>query len=575
MKIFKYLKPYWYLALFAALTMVGEVLMDLFLPKVTAEIVNVGLQQGHNEIILRSGLLMVGLAIVGGAFGFASAIFASAASQKFADDLRRDVFKKVMDLSFQQTDEFSTGSLVTRITNDIDLVKNLVASSVRMFVRTLMLFVGGIIFLLMINVQFGYVLLISLPIEVVIIVIFVTRVAPLFLQVQERLDDVNATMQENVAGSRVVKAYNREEFEAYRFNDANVRLANVSLKVQKIMAILSPILMITMNITIIVIIYLGGKFVSDPNSGVEVGDVMASITYISQILMALLMIGMMFQTVTRGASSIKRLNAVLNSKQAIKSGELVVEEIAGDVSFKNVNFRYPGMTGDCVLKDFTIDVHPGDTLAILGTTGSGKTTLVNLIPRFYDVTEGELLIDGVNIKDYDLKSLRQKIGVVFQKTELFTGTIEDNIRWGNKDASFEEVRKACQIAQADNFIMEFNDGYQTVIGEKGSSLSGGQKQRLAIARAILKKPAILIFDDATSALDLATEAALYKELRANMQNTTIFLVAQRVASAKGAASIIVLENGSMVAYGTNEELLANSAVYQDIYNSQLKNGGAK
>lgn len=569
MKIFKYLKPYWYLALLAPIAMVGEVLMDLFQPKLMSEIVNVGLGEGKNDIIISSGLLMLLFTAIGGICGFLSAAFGSAASQNFAADLRKDCFKKLMNLSFEQTDDFSTGSLVTRMTNDIDLIKNLVSMSVRMVIRTLMQFVGGILFLLLIYPSFGVILLIALPIELVIMIIFITKVSPYFTKVQERLDDVNAVVQENVGGTRVIKAYNREEYEKERFDNANMKLCMTNLKVQKMMAYLTPVLMIVMNLTIIIIIYLGGNNVILGN-GLLVGDVMASITYISQILMSMTMFGMMFQTFTRAAASIKRVNEVLNSENPIVDGNKEVENVLGQVTFEDVTFRYPFTSGDPTLKNVSVTVNPGETLAIVGATGCGKTTMVNLIPRFYDVTSGKILLDGEDIKDISIKSLRENISVVFQKTELFTGTIEENIKWGKNDATFEEVVEACKIAQAHDFIMGFKDGYDTIIGEKGSSLSGGQKQRLAIARAIIKKPKILIFDDATSALDLKTEALLYKALREKMDDTTIFLVAQRVASAKGADKILVFDDGAVESIGTNDELLKTSPIYQEIYNSQLK-----
>lgn len=569
MKIFRYLKPYIIFAILAPIAMIGEVLMDLFLPRIMSKIVDVGLGEGKSEIILPSGLLMLGLTIIGGICGFASAGFASAASQGFSDDLRRDCFKKIMDLSFQQTDKFSTGSLVTRITNDIDLVKNLVSMSVRMLIRTLMHFVGGIIFLLTINPSFGFILLIALPIELIIIIIFIWKVSPMFLKVQLKLDDVNAVVQENVGGARVVKAYNREEFEKERFEQANNNLCMTNLKVQKIMAYLSPILSIIMYTTIVLVIYFGGRNVILGN-GLKVGQVMSSITYISQILMSLTMLGMMFQTITRATASIKRINEILNETKIILDGEESLEKVKGYVRFDDVTFRYPLTSGEPALSNISIEVKPGETLAILGATGSGKSSLVNLIPRFYDVSSGSITIDGVDIKDLKIKSLRDNIGVVFQKTELYTGTIEENIKWGNSDATFQDVVAACKIEQADDFIRGFKDGYNTVIGEKGSSLSGGQRQRLAIARALVKKPAFLIFDDATSALDLKTEAALYKALRQNLKDTTIFLVAQRIASAKGATKIVVLDDGKIASIGTNDELLKTSKIYQDIYNSQLK-----
>ena len=575
MKIFKYLKPYWFFALMAPITMCGEVLMDLFQPLLMAKIVNVGLLKGDYGVILSSGALMLGLTIFGGICGFASAAFASAASQCFAHDVRKDCFERIMSLSFEQTDQFTTGSLVTRMTNDITMAQQLVSSFIRMFVRMFMFFIGGLIFLLGIKLEFGYVLLVILPFEVLLIFIFLKKIAPHFRKVQEKRDDLNSVMQENVSGSRVVKAYVRETYEGERFDRANINLSKIMLKVQYIMSMLWPIMSILMNLAVVAIIWLGGIDVRNINSPLEVGDVMAAISYVSRILSSVMMFGMMFQTVTSGKASIERINQILNSKPVIVGGDKKADDVEGVVEFHNVDFKYPGASGDPIIKNFSIKVEKGTTLAILGATGSGKTSLVNLVPRFYDTTDGKVTIDGVDVKEYDLKSLRSQIGVVFQKTELFSGTIEENIKWGNPDATLEEVKEACKIAQADKFIEEFNDGYNTVIASKGSSLSGGQKQRIAIARAILKKPKVLIFDDATSALDLATEANLYKALRENLKDVTILLIAQRVASAKTASKIAVIENGELNSVGTNEELLETSSVYQDIYNSQLKQGGVE
>lgn len=573
MRIFKYLKPYWFFALMAPLTMIGEVLMDLFQPMIMADIVNIGLVEGFYDVILTKGVLMLCLSFVGGLMGFASAGFASAASQGFAHDLRKDCFSKIMSLSFQQTDSFTTGSLVTRMTNDITMIQQLVNSFIRMFVRMFAFFFGGLFFLLRIKLEFGFVLLIMIPFEIIAIFFFLKKVAPYFRKVQERRDDLNAVMQENVSGSRVVKAYVREAYEGERFDQANINLSKTMIKVGNIMSFLMPIMSIMMNITVVVIIILGGLDVRNIGGDLLVGDVMSAISYVSRILNSVMMFGMMFQTITQGKSSIERVNQILDTKPVIIGGDKSADEIVGEVEFKNVSFRYPEAQGDPVINEFSVKIPKGTTLAILGATGSGKTSLVNLVPRFYDTVNGEVLIDGINVKDFDLNSLRKEIGVVFQKTELFSGTIEENIKWGNKDATHEEVVKACEIAQAKDFIESFNDGYNTMIASKGTSLSGGQKQRLAIARAILRKPKILIFDDATSALDLATEARLYKALRENLKDVTILLVAQRVASAKTASKIAVIDNGYLAALGTNDELLESSKIYQDIYNSQLKQGG--
>ena len=572
MKIFKYLKPYWFFALMAPLTMIGEVVMDLIQPKLMAEIVNVGLVNGFYDVILTKGVLMLVLSFVGGVMGFASAGFASAASQGFAHDLRKDCFNKIMSLSFQQTDSFTTGSLVTRMTNDITMIQQLVNSFIRMFVRMFAFFFGGMFFLLTIEPKFGLILLVMIPFEILAIFFFLKKVAPYFRKVQERRDDLNAVMQENVSGSRVVKAYVREAYEGERFDKAIINLSNTMIKVGNIMSFLMPIMSIMMNATVVIIIVIGGLNVRSVTGDLLVGDVMSAISYVSRILNSVMMFGMMFQTITQGRSSIERVNQILNTDPVIGGGDKLATDIDGTIEFKNVSFKYPEAQGEPVINDFSVKVEKGKTLAIFGATGSGKSSLVNLVPRFYDVLDGEVLIDGINVKEFDLKSLRSEIGVVFQKTELFSGTIEENIRWGDEEASFEDVKKACQIAQADDFIESFSEGYKTIIASNGSSLSGGQKQRLAIARAILKKPKILIFDDATSALDLATEAKLYKALRENLTDVTILLVAQRVASAKTASQIAVIDNGYLAALGTNDELLETSKIYQDIYNSQLKQG---
>ena len=575
MRIFKYLKPYWFFALMAPITMIGEVLMDLFQPKLMALIVNEGLVNGFYDVILKYGALMLALVIFGGLCGFASAAFASAASQGFAHDLRKDCFDKIVSLSFQQTDSFTTGSLVTRMTNDVTMIQQLVNSFIRMFVRMFAFFIGGTILLVDTKPIFGLVLLVMIPIEIVIIAIFLKIVSPHFKKVQDRRDDLNAVMQENVSGSRVVKAYVKEAYEGERFDKANINLSKTMLKVGTTMSFLMPIMSIMMNVTVVVIIVLGGIDVRSATGTLNVGEVMAAISYVARILSSVMMFGMMFQTVTQGKASIDRVNAILDTKPVIVGGSLDASNTTGVVEYKNVSFKYPEASGDPVITNFSIKVEKGTTLAILGATGSGKTSLVNLVPRFYDTLDGEVLIDGVNVKEYDLKSLRSQIGVVFQKTELFSGTIEENVRWGKPDATDEEVINACKIAQAHDFIESFQDGYKTMVASKGSSLSGGQKQRLAIARAIIKQPKILIFDDATSALDLATEAKLYKALRENLKDVTILLVAQRVASAKTASKIAVIDNGELCAVGTNDELLQTSEIYQDIYNSQLKQGGVE
>lgn len=576
MKVLRYLKPYWVFALLCPLAMILEVSMDLLQPTLMSDIVDNGIlgdaaADENLRYVLITGLKMLVFSLIGCFGGIASAAFGTAAAQKMGNDLRKDAFAKVMHMSFQQTDKFTTGSLVTRLTNDITAIQEFVAMSLRMFVRTGMQFIGGIAVILTLNVNFGIVLVISLPVQLIAVAIIMKKASPLFSIVQSRLDKVNSVVQENVSGARVVKAFTREEYEINRFDNANTDLMTTNLKVQKLLATLNPILMIIMNASVIAIIMIGGFQVEA--KAMQVGEVMAAVTYITQILMSVMMVGMMFQQVSRSAASMKRVNEVLSTNPVISDGNKSADsDNSGTVEFRNVGFSYPGSSGKPVLSGIDLKVGKGQMIAILGSTGCGKTSLVNLVPRFYDATNGDVLVDGVNVKDYDVDTLRSKIGVVLQKSELFSGTVAENIRWGCETATDEEVKTAAKIAQAEEFIDGFNDGYDTMISEKGASLSGGQKQRIAIARAIIKKPEILIFDDSTSALDLSTEAKLHKALRENLSGVTVIMIAQRIASVMRADKIAVLENGSICAFGTHKELMESSSVYRDIYYSQMKQG---
>lgn len=576
MKVLRYLKPYWFFALLCPLAMILEVSMDLLQPTLMSDIVDNGIlgdaaADENLRYVLITGLKMLVFSLIGCFGGIASAAFGTAAAQKMGNDLRKDAFAKVMHMSFQQTDKFTTGSLVTRLTNDITAIQEFVAMSLRMFVRTGMQFIGGIAVILTLNVNFGIVLVISLPVQLIAVAIIMKKASPLFSIVQSRLDKVNSVVQENVSGARVVKAFTREEYEINRFDNANTDLMTTNLKVQKLLATLNPILMIIMNASVIAIIMIGGFQVEA--KAMQVGEVMAAVTYITQILMSVMMVGMMFQQVSRSAASMKRVNEVLSTNPVISDGHKSADsDNSGTVEFRNVGFSYPGSSGKPVLSGIDLKAEKGQMIAILGSTGCGKTSLVNLVPRFYDATNGDVLVDGVNVKDYDVDTLRSKIGIVLQKSELFSGTVAENIRWGCETATDEEVKTAAKIAQAEEFIDGFNDGYDTMISEKGASLSGGQKQRMAIARAIIKKPEILIFDDSTSALDLSTEAKLHKALRENLSGVTVIMIAQRIASVMRADKIAVLENGSICAFGTHKELMESSSVYRDIYYSQMKQG---
>lgn len=570
-KVLSYLKRYWYIAALSPLFMILEVSMDLLQPDLMSKIVDDGVLAGNMDVILEVGIQMVIFTLIGCIGGILSGVFGNMAAQSFSNDLRKDAFSRVMGMSFQQTDKFTTGSLVTRLTNDITACQDFVGMALRMMVRTVMQFVGGIYMVLHIDVRFGLILLVTLPIQLIIVAVVLKKGAPLFGIVQSKLDRVNTVVQENVSGARVVKAYTREQYEIDRFGAANDDLCNTNLRVQKLMALLVPVLSILMNASVLAVIYIGGLQVKAQE--LEVGRIMAAITYITQILMSVMMIGMMFQQVTRASASAKRIREVLDADPVIAGGDFDgVTNEKGTVEFKNISFRYPGVQAGNVLEDISFRVNKGETVAILGATGCGKTSLVNLIARFYDATEGTVLVDGVDVREYDLDALRGKIGFVLQKSELFSDTIENNIRWGKPDATDAEIKTAAEIAQADSFIQGFSDGYKDMVTEKGTSLSGGQKQRLSIARAIVKKPEILIFDDSMSALDLTTDAKLQKALREHFDDTTVIMIAQRVASVMNADKIAVIEDGRLAAFDNHENLMKSCDVYQDIYNSQMREG---
>ena len=568
--LLRYLKPYWFWAVLSPLTMIGEVLADLLQPKFMESLVNDGVLKGDQQFLLHTGLQMLLIVLLGGLSGASCSIFASLASQNFACDLRKDVFKSAMNLSFQQTDRFTTGSLITRMTNDITQMQNFVEQCIRMFVRSGMMFVGGIVMMLSLNHRFGLILLCSLPIQLIAMTLVLKKANPLYGMVQQRLDTVNNVMQENVNGARMVKAYVQEERETRRFTDANTALTDANLKVAFIIARLSPILSIVMNFSVVGILYLGG--LQTLAGAMEVGTIMAAIDYNTRILHSVMMVSMMFQSIARGQASGKRLNEVLSTHPAVEDGTYAPEKL-GEITFDRVSFHYPGFARP-VLKNLSLTIRPGESLAILGATGSGKSSLIHLIPRFYDVCEGELRIGGSSVREFDLTTLRNKIAVVLQKSELFSGSVAENIRWGKPDATDAEVRRAAEIAQAAEFIEKMPDGYDTVIAEKGASLSGGQKQRLSIARAVIRKPELLILDDSTSALDLATEGKLRQAIRREMAGTTLITVAQRIASVRDCDRIAVLEDGALAAIGSHDELMKTSPVYQEIYQSQTKEGEA-
>lgn len=602
MKLAKYLKPYIPFAIASPLLMIGEVLCDLCLPFLMSFIVDFGIAEGglealaNNEIasgvmnalfgqgnytqlhvIITFGVAMLLFTLCGGLVGTLCAYTAARASQGFGNDLRCDAYRRVMSLSIEQTDRFTTGSLITRMTSDIAMIVDFVEMLLRMFVRSPMFLIGGTTMLILLNVRFGVVLLCALPLLLGVLVLVLSRAVPIYGIVQKKLDRVNSVVQENVSGARVVKAYVRESYENERFGRANGELRDVNYRVLKLMAIINPVTNIVQNLAILAILAIGGISISEGVAGMTTGTLMAGVNYVTNVLHSIMMVTMMFQSVSRAMASSKRVREVLDTEPIIKGGPCERADAPSDIaiSFRHVSFRYPGTAGRPVLRDISLDIKKGETLAVIGATGSGKTTLVSLIPRFYDPTEGEIWLDGIPLKDWKLSALRKKLGFVMQKSELFSGTVTDNLRWGRDGASADELMSAAKTAQAHDFIEGFSDGYDTRIAEKGASLSGGQKQRTSIARALVRRPDILILDDATSALDLSTEARLRRALHDTMKDTTVIMVAQRIASVKEADRIAVIEeDGSIVHCAKHDELLRISPTYRDIVSSQQRQGGA-
>ena len=573
--ILRFIKKYWYIALLAAGFMVAEVYVDLVQPRMMETIVDKGILGIGNggtadlSLVIRTGIRMMFVVISGGLFGLLSALFTNITGQGCGNEIRKLCFDRIMHFSFEQTDDFSTGSLITRITNDVTQVQQLIMQLIRGLVRCLMFFLGGTAALLSLDLSFGTIVACAFPLILIDIIFIVWRTNPLFTVLQESLDKLNSIIQENVTGIRVVKAFVQEKNEEKRFDGANRDLVDTQFTVQMMLSFLRPVMNIVLNMAVVGIIYVGSVQVSEGD--IAPGAVMAAITYISQILNGMMMLAMIFQTLSRGMASARRLQEVIDTESEIVQQDLPMEEdgARGSVKFENVSFAYPD-NGEDVLRRINLIIRPGETLAIIGATGCGKSTLVNLIPRFHDATKGRVLIDGVDVRAYDPAVLREKVTVCLQKSELFSTTIRDNIALGDPNATEEQIRAAARAAQADDFIMQQPNGYDTAVAERGMSLSGGQRQRVAIARALLKKGEILIFDDSTSALDLKTEAALYEALNQSYSDVTKILIAQRIASVRNADRIVVLDQGRIAAIGTHQQLLRSSFLYRDIYDSQLR-----
>lgn len=571
--MWKYIKKYLHFMVLAGLCMVCEISMDLFQPALMTTIVDDGVLGLNNggigdmHVILTYGLLMVGLAVLGGIGGALCGMFGNIASESAGNAMRKDAFRNIMRFSFPQVDRFGTGALITRVTNDITQVQNMLMQMVRGAIRTSIMFLGSIYFMFRLYPQFGVIVLCVLPFALCVILVCLKKATPHFSEMQTQLDHVNAILQEDISGIRIIKACVREVYEKLRFGKTNDKLISSQLRVLVIFAFMSPVMNALMYIVVIAILLVGSVQVG--GAGATPGAIMGAITYTTQLLNSVLSLVMLFQNISRGLVSWKRVREILTSQPELKDGSFAEQTTEkGRIEFRDVSFSYPGAEKP-ILEHINLNISPGETVAIMGATGCGKTTLVSLIPRFYDVTEGQILVDGVDVREYKQQALRDKISMALQNCELYSTSITENISWGKPGASEEEIRAAAVAAQAHDFISRTPDGYDTVVAERGMSLSGGQRQRVSIARAVLKSAEILIFDDSTSALDLKTEADLYQALDELQTSGTKIIVAQRIASVRRADRIVLLEKGTIAACGSHEELLKSCAIYQDIYYSQL------
>lgn len=563
-----YILPYKSAFILGPLMMVTEVLGEILLPKFMSMIINHGVAQKDGGYILKMGLVMAITSFLMAAGGILGAYFAAKASISFTSDLRRDLFARVQQFSFKNIDTFSTGSLVTRLTNDIQQVQNLIMMGLRMMLRAPGMFLGALVMAFWMNAELAAVILVVIPLLTAAIVWILRTAYPRFTAMQKALDTLNSGIQEVLTNVRVVKSFVREDYEEKRFADTNRELKEAGLRALKIVIATMPVMMFAMNVTTLAVVWFGGNLII--GGRMAVGDLTAFTTYIVQILMSLMMLSMVFLQSSRAMASIRRIDEVLDepidlSDENASQKDRKVEK--GRVEFKDVSFSYRE-GGEPVLSHISLTAEPGETIGILGATGSGKTSLVQLIPRLYDVTEGSVRVDGIDVREYSLKNLRDGVGMVLQKNVLFSGTIEENLRWGDETATEEEVRRAAVYAQADSFVNSFAEGYKTEMGQGGVNVSGGQKQRLCIARALLKKPKILILDDSTSAVDTATEVAIRTAFREDLKDTTKFIIAQRLSSLEYADRILVLEDGRIIGEGTQEKLLASCEAYREIYETQ-------
>lgn len=568
-RYWKYIKPYLPAFICGPLLMIVEVIGEVLLPKFMANIINIGAANQDVPYIITMGIVMVVTALLMMAGGIGGAYFAAKAAISFAADIRKDTFEKVQKFSFANLDQYNTGSLVTRLTNDVTQVQNLINMALRMMLRAPGMLIGALIMAFMMNKELAAIILVVIPILVILIGIIIKTAFPRFTIMQKKLDALNSTIQEMLRNVRVIKSFVRGDYEEEKFARANEDLKKSSLSAFNIVILNMPVMMLMMNLTTLGVVWFGGKQILVGK--MPVGDLTAFTTYIVQILMSLMMLAMVLLQSSRALASLHRITEVLDARIDLTDENSTRKDKKvekGTVEFKDVSFRYYKENKEPVLSHINFKIDSGKILGIIGSTGSGKTTLVQMIPRLYDPDEGEVLVDGVNVKDYSLEHLREGVGMVLQKNVLFSGTIRENLMWGDENASEEEVEKAADAAQA-GFVRNFTEGYETELGQGGVNVSGGQKQRLCIARALLKKPRILILDDSTSAVDTATEAKIRESFSGLLKETTKIIIAQRITSVMEADEILVLDEGEIVGMGTHEELLKNCEAYQEIYYSQM------
>jgi ATP-binding cassette subfamily B multidrug efflux pump len=571
-KLARFLKPYWKWVILAPALMILEVMMDLMQPKLIQQIIDVGIAQLDMTVIINTSLLMLGLAFIGAIGGFGCTVFATKTAQAFGGDLRQALFAKVQSLSFGNLDELETGQLITRLTNDVTQVQQVVGMLLRIMVRAPLMLLGSLVMAILTSPRLALLFFVLIPAVLGLLVLIIRKAVPMFTQVQKRIDDLNTVMQENLAGVRVIKAFVRGEHEIARFGNTNEQLMRQTIQVGKTIAIGMPAMMLVLNLGIAAVLWFGGIQVS--SGTIQVGEIVAFVNYLSVTLMSLVMASMLIMMTARAQASAERIQEVLDSDPKIQNkpesdSEFVIQ---GRVAFENVTFSYDSDEHDPVLKNVSFVAEPGQTVAILGSTGAGKSSLIHLIPRFYDVSDGCVKIDGVDVRDVDKETLRQNIGIALQESVLFSGTIRDNICYGRPEATDKEVMEAARAAQAHDFVSTLPEGYHTQIGQRGVNLSGGQKQRIAIARALLVRPTILILDDSTSAVDVETEIKIQDALDQIMADRTSFVIAQRISTVLNAHKILVLDDGQIAAEGTHRELLTSSPIYREIYESQLGNG---